>query len=526
MSKKFDSGETLHQKILKGVGILTSNVACTYGPRGRNVIIHKKDQRPMITKDGVTVAKSVDLDDPFENAAVQVVKQAAAKTNIDAGDGTTTSTILAGAIVTQSIGLMTEGTCPIEIKRGLDLGLEVVLSELHNHSRPVRSKREVQDVATISANNDAAIGTLIATAVDKVGKNGSITIEEARSVDTSLDLVEGFRFDSGYAATAFITDERKGVARYDDPLFLLTDSKLETVDQILPALEIAAREGRPFIIIADDVEGQALAALIMNSMRGSMKVAAVKAPRYGEERRAIMTDLAISIGAKYFTRQAGDKLSEVSLTDFGSAKTVEISKSTTTIVDGNGNRAEVQSRIDLLKEDVVASASMPEAERLQDRITRLASGIAIIRVGAATEIEMIEKKHRIEDALEAVKSAQQEGVVPGGAVTLLRLARSLRGSPRVQGIPSEQRLGIDALAAALEEPFAVMSRNSGYSTNSAKAQLMESEPDVGFDFRTESVVDMFEVGVIDPAKVTRCALQNAVSCAGTLITTDHAIIED
>ncbi len=359
-------------------------------------------------------------------------------------------------------------------------------------------------------------------AVDKVGKDGSITIEEARSLETSLDLMEGFKIDSGYAATAFVTDERRGVVRYENPMFLLTDARIETVDHILPALEIAARESRPFVIIADDVEGQALAALIMNTIRGSMKVVAVKAPSYGESRRNIMADLAIAVGAKYIKRSAGDNLREVTMADFGSAKTVEINKGMTTIVGGEGSYQEIDNRIESLKSEIESTEALQECERIQDRITRLASGIAVIRVGAATQVEMIEKKHRIEDALEAVRSAQLEGVVAGGGIMLYRISKSLT----VETENSEQDVGVEVVKTALAGPLITMAENSGFDPEDVLSQLEHNEEEVmGFNFATGTRANLFEEGVIDPVKVTRCALQNAASVAGTLITTNHAIIQ-
>jgi chaperonin GroEL len=523
MSKKYDSESSLRGKLMQGINVLADNVASTLGPKGRNVIIHEEGKRPVITKDGVTVAKFVHLEDEFANVGAQIVKQASAKTNADAGDGTTTSTVLARAIFAAATDHVVDHTTAIEVKRGIDKAVAAANDCLLEMARPIQSESDIAHIATISANGDVDIGNLVALAVDRVGKDGSITIEEARSVDTSLDLMEGFRFDSGYAASAFITDQRKGVARYEEPLFLVTDEKLETVDQILPSLEIAARENRPFVIVADDIEGQALAALIMNSMRGTMKVAAVKAPRYGEERRGIMSDLAHSLGAKYFRKSAGHNLKDVKLTDFGSAKTVDIAKGVTTIVGGRGDFDEVEKRIEGLKSEIGQTESLHEAERLQERITRLASGVAVIRVGAATEIEMIEKKHRIEDALEAVRAAQMEGVVPGGGSALLSVSRDL-GS-RVEASNDAQGVGVSIICAALESPVRQMAINCGLDEDEIVQRMNDVDPGCGLNFATGEIVDLFEVGIIDPVKVTRCALRNAASVAGTLLTTNYAIIE-
>jgi len=524
VSRHFCSKKELREKIKNGINILTDNVASTLGPRGRNVILQEEGKRPFVTKDGVTVARFVELEDPTENAAAQLVKQASAQTNIDAGDGTTTSTVLTRAIYEHANDMLdSEGkVSPTEIKRGIDKAVSKAVETLVELSTPVQSIDVIRNIATISANNDESIGELIATAVDKVGKNGSITIEEARSVDTTLDLLEGFRFDSGFAATAFITDERRGVARYENALVLVSDSNLETVEQILPALEIAARETRPLIIVADNIEGQALAALIMNTVRGSMKVAAIKAPRYGETRRNIMSDLALSIGAKHFQQQAGHNLKNVKLTDFGSCKTIEISKNTTTIVGGAGDYEQVNERIDLLKEDIQNRDDIHGCEIIQERITRLASGIAVIRVGAATEVEMIEKKHRIEDALEAVRSAQQEGVVPGGGATLAHIGKQIN----VETANPEQSLGVEAVKRAMLEPFLIMCENSGFNRGELLEKVDNFETNKsGIDFNTGELVDLMESGVIDPAKVSRCALQNAASVASILITTNFSIIQ-
>ena len=522
MSKHFSSEEELRDKLLQGVSVLADSVGSTLGPKGRNVIIRVKGKAPFVTKDGVTVAKHVDLEDPFEDAAAQIVKQASARTNSEAGDGTTTSTVLASSIFTEAASQIDRGTNATELKRGMDKAVAEVVKELSERSRPISSKMDVCHIATLSANNDVTVGELVAEAVDKVGKNGSINIREAKSVDTTLDLVEGFRFDSGYAAGAFVTDERRKVASYEDPLFFLTDNKLERVDQILPSLEIAARESRPFIIIADEIEGQALAALIMNTIRGSMKVAAVKAPRYGEDRRNIMMDLALATGAKYFRKSEGHDISDAKLTDFGTARSVEIAKGMTTIVGAQGDLTKVEEHIESLKQDIITEDSIEECQRIQERITRLASGIAVISVGAHTEVEMIEKKHRIEDALEAVRSAQVEGVVPGGGVTLLRIADRLQ----VQTDNDDQAKGVDIIKKALSGPIVRMAENSGLDAEAVLVSIrgIESE-ESGMNFATGKVVDFFESGIIDPAKVTRCALQNAVSVAGTLITTNFAILE-
>jgi chaperonin GroEL len=521
MSKQYCDGRSLSEALLKGANVLADNVSSTLGPRGRNVILQEKGKTPIITKDGVTVANFVELSDPFENLGAQVIKQASQQTAALAGDGTTTSVVLSRAILREAQRYLTSGVSPIELKRGIDKAVEAIVERLQEIAKPISSEEDIEHVASISANNDRTIGKLIATAVDKVGKDGSITIEEARSVDTSLDIVEGFRFDSGYLAGAFINDERRGVVKYEDPYILVTDRKFDSVQDMLPVLELIAREGKPFVIVADEIEGQALAALIMNAMRGTMKVAAIKAPRYGEERRNIMKDLAISVGATFIATENGTKMSDVKLKDFGRAKKIEIAKGLTTIVGGYGSMDDVDRQIDIIKAELQQTESIYECERLQERITRLASGIAIIRVGAATEVEMIEKKHRIEDALEAVRSAQQEGIVPGGGVALIRATERLE----VVTENEEQALGVKIVLKAVEEPIRQMAMNAGESPDLIVSIVKSEVFDAGYDFLKRDVIMMVKSGIIDPAKVTRCAIQNAASAAGTLITTNYSIVQ-
>jgi chaperonin GroEL len=521
MSKQYCDGRSLSEALLKGANVLADNVSSTLGPRGRNVILQEKGKTPIITKDGVTVANFVELSDPFENLGAQVIKQASQQTAALAGDGTTTSVVLSRAILREAQRYLTSGVSPIELKRGIDKAVEAIVGRIEEIAKPISSEEDIEHVASISANNDRTIGKLIATAVDKVGKDGSITIEEARSVDTSLDIVEGFRFDSGYLASAFINDERRGVVKYEDPYILVTDRKFDSVQDMLPVLELIAREGKPFVIVADEIEGQALAALIMNAMRGTMKVAAVKAPRYGEERRNIMKDLAISVGANFIATENGTKMSDVKLKDFGRAKKIEIAKGLTTIVGGHGSMDDIDRQIDIIKAELQQTESIYECERLQERITRLASGIAIIRVGAATEVEMIEKKHRIEDALEAVRSAQQEGIVPGGGVALIRATERLEVATENE----EQALGVKIVLKAAEEPIRQMAINAGESPDLIVSLVKSEVFDAGYDFLNRNVIMMVKNGIIDPAKVTRCAIQNAASAAGTLITTNYSIVQ-
>jgi chaperonin GroEL len=520
--KHYNQGSPLNQKILEGVDILADNVATTLGPRGRNVALYHKEQNvPVITKDGVTVAKFIELDDPFQNLGAQVIKQAAEQSVANAGDGTTTATVLARAILKGSQRYLTSGVSPVELKRGIDKAVTVIIDRLTEMSRPIQTEEDIRHIATISANNDLAIGTLISTAVDKAGKDGSVLVEEARSINTSLDLIEGFRFDSGYASNTFINNKRTGTVEYDNPLILVTDEKVEHVEQIMKVLEIAARDNRALLLISNEVEGQALAALIANAVRGTMKVCAVKAPKYGEERRNVLKDLCATIGATFITREQGLTLKDVKLTHFGQCKKISLTKGWTTIVGGSGNHEEIDVRIDAIKNEIIQTESLAECERLQERITRLASGVAIIKVGAATEIEMMEKKHRIDDALEAVRSAQEEGIIPGGGVALIRATHDLL----VETDNAEQSMGAQVVLQACESPLRQMAINAGESPDIIVADVKKQVGDTGYDFLKRTMVSTYEVGIIDPCKVTKCALRNAASAAGTLLTTSHAIVD-
>ena len=521
--KHYKSGRKLNEAIMAGVDTLADAVGATLGPRGRNVILKTHNQRPLITKDGVTVARFVDFEDPFENLGAQVIKQASEVTNATAGDGTTTSTLLARAILQQAQTHLITGTSPVELKKGIDLAVEDILDKLKPYSRPVSTKEEIEQVATISANGDKGIGKLIANAVDQVGKGGAITIQEGKSNETSLEITEGFQFDSGLLANAFITDERRNMMKHEDCLVLVTDRNISTIDDILPALEIAARDGRAFILIAEDVSGQALAALIMNAMKGTMKVAAIKAPRYGEERRNILTDLAISTGATFISRESGISLKGVSLTHFGKAQTVESDKRATIIVGGDQDDEAVEKRIETLRAEIEKESSLTVGEKIQERITRLAAAIAVIKVGGVTEIEMMEKKHRVEDALEAVHSAQQEGIIAGGSSILLRVAKRVT----VVTENNDQLLGVDILKQAIQSPFRTMVKNAGLSPDIYLEKIENhTNSEAGLDVTTGEIVNMFTYGIIDPFKVIRCALQNAASAATTLLTTDVGIVEE
>ena len=518
--REYSNAEELQQKIIRGVNVLADNVATTLGPRGQNVLLQEQGKAPFITKDGVTVAHFVALDDPFENAGAQVLKQAAIETNATAGDGTTTATVLARAIVNEAQRFVLAGVSPIELQRGLITASKRVLEGLADTAKPVQSVDDIRHVATISANNDSTIGDIIAMAVDKVGQDGSISIEESRSLETSLDITEGFKMDAGYCAGAFITDERRATMYHENPLILVTDYKITQVEEIMPILEKVARESRPLIIVAEEVADQALSALIVNSIRGTLKIAAINAPNYGEERRAAMSDLAVSVGATFVTRESGKKLQDVTMADFGTAKSVESTKRSTVFVGGNADYERIDVLVDQFKSMIKQTDDLHECEKLQGRIVRLSSGVAVIRVGGSTAVEMTERKHRIEDALEAVRSAQEGGIVGGGGTTLYRVSRCLGEDDN-----EYQSIANRILRAACEAPIRQMAANAGESGDIILNEISKSSPGTGWDFRNNQLVNLINTGIIDPVKVTRTALQNAVSSAGTLMTTKCAIIQ-
>ncbi|HHZ95316.1 MAG TPA: chaperonin GroEL [Flavobacteriales bacterium] len=519
---KFEDRTNLNEKVLNGVNRLADSVASTLGPKGRNVILQEKGKDPFITKDGVTVSAFVHIEDEFENAGAQIIKQATSQTNAVAGDGTTTATVLARAILVKAQRYIAAGASPTELKRGIDAAVESLTAKLLDIAIQIETLEDVENIATISANNDKTIGKLVATAVDKAGKDGSITIEESKTITTTLDLIEGFRVEAGYAASAFVTDDRRATTHYESPLLLVTDTKIENVEQILPVLELVSRDGRPLIIVAEEIEGQALAALIMNTVRGSMKIAAVKAPFYGDRRRNILADLALSTGAEFFSRDSTISLKDIKLENLGQSRSIEITKTNTTVIGGWGNSTEIDSRIELLKSEMIETDDIRECDKLQERITKLASGVAVIRVGAPTAVEMIEKKHRIEDALEAVKSAQEEGIVPGGGVALIRCSTVLSVA---QVENEDQQLGVEIIREALTSPLRQMAINCGLSPDLILNMVEAEAGNMGYDFRNDIFTDMLDAGIIDPVKVTRSALQNAASAAGILITTSHAIVE-
>jgi chaperonin GroEL len=522
MSVVLCDNEELQNKIKKGVNKLADYVASTLGPSGRNVIIQRNGRTPFITKDGVTVANNFELEDPVENAAALIIKQVANQTNNMAGDGTTTSTVLAREIYNQSLKYLNSGVNLKPFIDGMHVATDHVIDELRKNSKSIRKIEDVEHVATISANNDREIGKLIANAIDQAGANGAISIEEARSHQTSLEVIEGFTIDSGFVSNQFITDERRGLCRFEDCLILVTDHKLEFVEPMLPVLELTARENKPLIIVADDIEGQFLAALIMNALRGSMKVVAIKSPRYGEERRSILEDLSVATGATFFKRESGKQFKEFKLADFGRCKTAEITKITSTFVGGKGDHQKLDERIEWLEELIENTEEVADCEKIQERITRLSSGVAIIRVGAATQVEMIEKKHRVEDALEAVKAAQSSGIHVGGGMALVRAYQALK----TPDMDANGKLGYEVVCEAMLAPFKTLADNSGMSADVCLAKMLENENEEdGFDFLNGEVRNLLEGGIVDPVRVTCSAVKNSVSAVSTLITSNHSIVE-
>ena len=525
MSKRITMGDEARDRLISGALQLSDAVAVTLGPRGQNVLLYMRGDAPVITKDGVSVARVIELEDDIENAGAEILRQAAVATNDRAGDGTTTSTVIAGAILREARRHIAAGVPSIEIQRGILSAARKIDARLLEMARPISSEEEIAHIAKVSANGSDEIGRLVAQAVAAAGKDGAVTIEESRSLDTVLDVEEGFQFGGGYVSSQFVTDERRGVVQYDDPLILVTDARLDSIDEVLPLLEVAARDGRPLIIVAEEIEGQLLAALIMNRMRGQMKIAAIKVPMYGEERRNILEDLALTTGATFISSDSGIRLSQVKLEHLGGAKSIEILKNHTTIAGGRGEVDSVDKKIDLLRAQVSQTDSLHEAESIQGRITRLSSGISIIRVGGATETEVTEKRHRVEDALEAVRSAQEEGVVAGGGAALLRSLINLNYSTD----NPHKMVGAKILVRACEAPFKKILENAGVPSEvifDKLGALFLKMPDtsVGFSVLENKFQDMFEIGVIDPVKVTRAALANAASAAGVLLTTNCAVI--
>jgi chaperonin GroEL len=520
-AKQLLYNQEARRKVLTGVEKLASAVKVTLGPKGRNVVLDKKFGSPTITKDGVTVAKEIELEDPFENMGAQLVKEVAEKTSDVAGDGTTTATILAEAIYREGLKNVTAGANPMALKRGIEKAVERVVEELKKLSRQVKEKKEIAQVATIAANNDSSIGELIAEAMDKVGKDGVITVEESKTMSTNLEVVEGMQFDQGYLSPYFVTDTERMEAVLEEPYILIYEKKISAVKDLLPVLEKVARTGKPILIIAEDVEGEALATLVVNKIRGTLSCCAVKAPGYGERRKAMLQDIAILTGGRAITEDLGIKLESVELEDLGRAKRVTIDKENTTIVGGEGSAKEIEARINQIKKQIEETDSDYDREKLQERLAKLAGGVAVINVGAATETEMKEKKARVEDALHATRAAVEEGIVPGGGVALLRCIPAL-DNLKLEG---DEQIGVDIIRRVLEEPIRQLAFNAGEEGSVIVERVKSEKQNVGFNVATGKFEDMFEAGIIDPTKVTRTALENAASIASLLLTTEALVTE-
>lgn len=521
MAKDLTFREDARRAMLEGVNILANAVRVTLGPRGRNVVIDKKFGSPLITKDGVTVAKEIDLKKPLQNMGAQMVREVASKTNDVAGDGTTTATVLAQAIFREGVKNVVAGANPMALKRGIDRGIAVAVAEIEKMSKKVKGKEDLTAVGTVAANGDKLIGELLAEAMEQVGKDGVVTVEEAKTIETSLDIVEGMQFDRGYISAYFVTDAAKMDVTLEEPLILLHEKKISSLHELFPILQKVAEAGRSFLIIAEDVEAEALSALVINKLRGVLKVAAVKAPAFGDRRKAMLEDIAILTGGKVITEDLGIKLESVELADLGSAKKIIIDKDNTTVIEGAGRKTDLQGRIATIRRQAEESTSDYDREKLQERLAKLAGGVAVIKIGAATEMEMKEKKMRVEDALHATKAAAQEGIVPGGGVTLLRAAKALEAI-EAEG---DEKTGIDILRRAMEEPIRMIAQNAGQDGSLIVGKVRSEKKTVGYNAATRQIEDLLEAGIIDPAKVVRTALQNAASISGLLLTTDAAVTD-
>ncbi|HYQ96417.1 MAG TPA: chaperonin GroEL [Candidatus Eisenbacteria bacterium] len=520
-AKEIIFDEKARQAVLSGVQTLAKAVKVTLGPRGRNVVLDKKWGSPTITKDGVTVAKEIELEDRYENMGAQMVREVATKTSDVAGDGTTTATVLAEAIFREGLRNVTAGSNPMGIKRGIDKAVRAVVEELKTFSKSVKDPKEIMQVASISANGDQEIGKIIADAMDKVGKDGTITVEEAKSMETTLDLVEGMQFDKGYISPYFVTDKENMEAILEDCYILIYEKKLSNMKDLLPLLEKVAQKAKPLLVIAEDVEGEALATLVVNKLRGTLQACAVKAPGFGDRRKAMLEDIAILTGGKLITEDLGIKLENVKIEDLGRAKRVTVDKDNTTIVEGAGKHSDIQGRIALIKKQIEDTTSDYDKEKLQERLAKLAGGVAVVNVGAATETEMKEKKARVEDALHATRAAVEEGIVPGGGVALIRCIPAI-DKLKLEG---DELIGANIVKRSLEEPLRQIVNNAGLEGSVVVEQAKKEKTTVGFNVETEKFEDLFEAGVVDPTKVTRSALQNAASVASLLLTTEALVVE-
>jgi chaperonin GroEL len=509
------------EKILRGVNVLADAVIVTLGPKGRNVVLEKSFGAPTVTKDGVTVAKEIELEDKFENMGAQMVKEVASKTSDVAGDGTTTATVLARSIYTEGMKMVAAGHDPMSLKRGIDRAVESVVSELKGLSKPTKDRREIAQVGTISANNDSTIGDIIAEAMEKVGKEGVITVEEAKGLETTLEVVEGMQFDRGYLSPYFVTDPERMEAKLEDAYVLIHEKKISSMKDLLPVLESIAKTGKPFLLIAEEVEGEALATLVVNKIRGTLSCVAVKAPGFGDRRKAMLEDIAILTGGKVIAEELGIKLESVTLQDLGRAKRIVVDKDNTTIIDGAGKKSEIEGRIKQIRAQIEETTSDYDREKLQERLAKLVGGVAVIRVGAATEVEMKEKKARVEDALHATRAAVEEGVVPGGGVALIRASSALDGLRA----GDDEKAGIGIIRKALEDPARWIATNAGWEGSVVVDKIRNNKGPFGFNAATEEFEDLMKAGIIDPTKVVRSALQNAASVASLLLTTECMVAE-
>jgi chaperonin GroEL len=521
MAKQLQFNSAAREALQRGVDKLANTVRVTLGPRGRNVVLDKKFGAPTITNDGVTIAKEIELEDPYENMGAQLLKEVATKTQDVAGDGTTTATVLAQSMVHAGLRLVTAGANPMFLKRGMDRAVQAIVAELKKQSKPIKTPAEIANVATISANNDPEIGKLISEAMDKVGKDGVITVEEARSLDTTLEVVEGLQFDRGYLSPYFVTDPERMEAILEDAYILIYDKKIASIKDIIPILEKVSQVGKPLLVISEDIEGEALATLVVNKLRGVLNVAAAKAPGFGDRRRSMLEDIAILTGGRLITEEAGLKLENAILTDLGRAKRIVVDKDNTTIVEGAGKKSEIKARVDQIRKEIEDSTSDYDKEKLQERLAKLAGGVAVVNVGAPTEVELKEKKARVEDALAATKSAVEEGIVPGGGIALLRALPAL-AALEAKG---DERSGIDIVGHALEAPLRTIASNAGAEGSIVVERVRTQKGAMGYNAATGQYEDLFQSGIVDPTKVTRSALQNAVSIASLVLTTE-AVITD
>ncbi|MHB1664561.1 MAG: chaperonin GroEL [bacterium] len=522
MAKDIKFSQEARSLILEGVNTLADAVKVTLGPKGRNVVIEKSFGSPNITKDGVTVAKEIDLADKFANMGAQMVKEVASKTSDTAGDGTTTATVLAQAIYREGIKLVAAGASPISIKRGIDKAVDVIVKELKTMSKPIANQKEIAQVGTISANNDETIGNIIAEAMDKVGKEGVITVEEAKSMETTLEVVEGMQFDRGYLSPYFVTDSERMECVLDDPYILIHEKKISAMKDLLPILEQIAKAGKPFIILAEEVEGEALATLVVNKLRGTLNCCAVKAPGFGDRRKAMLEDIAILTGGQVISEDLGIKLESITLQDLGRAKRVTVDKDNSTIIDGAGSKTDIEKRVKQIRAQIEESSSDYDKEKLQERLAKLIGGVAVINVGAATETEMKEKKARVEDALHATRAAVEEGIVPGGGVALLRASKAL---DKFKGSNNDEDHGISIIKRAVQEPLRMISENAGVEASIVVDKVLNNTGSFGYNAAADKYEDLIAAGIIDPTKVERTALQNAASVSSLMLTTEAMIAE-